>query len=282
MKKIVALLGILLLTLMATAALADSTISNLTPGGNVQTQDFIPVYRPSNPGTNFRVQFGSAASQSIGTTGATLGLLNTSNTYSALQTFLSGDLDAADPVFTGGSILLPSGTTSARPSSPANGMLRYNTSLAALEAYVAGAWGPIGGGSGSGITALTGDGTASGTGSVAFLLATVNSNVGTFGSASTVPQITTNGKGLTTGVTSVTITPSAIGAPTTTGTGASGNWAIGITGNAATATALAALPSACSGSQFATGVAANGNAICGTPFGAAEALASRRSMPPMS
>lgn len=39
------------------------------------------------------------------------------------------------------------------------------------------------------------------------------------------------------------------------------------TGNAATSTALAALPSGCSGSQFATGVLANGNAICGTPSG---------------
>jgi hypothetical protein len=267
MKRFAALLGILLLALMATSALADSTISNLTSGGSVQTQDFIPVYRPSSPGTNFKVQFGSAASQSIGTSGATLGLLSTGNTYSALQTFLTGDLTAADPIFTGGSISLPAGTTSARPSSPTNGMIRYNTSLAALEAYVAGAWGPIGGGSGSGITALTGDGTASGTGSVAFTLATVNVNVGTFGSASTIPQITTNGKGLITGVASVTITPTAIGAPTTSGTGASGTWGIGITGNAGTATALATLPSACSGSQFATGIAANGNAICGTPAG---------------
>ena len=39
------------------------------------------------------------------------------------------------------------------------------------------------------------------------------------------------------------------------------------TGNAATSTALATLPSACSGSQFAIGIAANGNAICGTPTG---------------
>jgi hypothetical protein len=38
-------------------------------------------------------------------------------------------------------------------------------------------------------------------------------------------------------------------------------------GKAATATALAALPLACSGGQFATGIGANGNAICGTPTG---------------
>ena len=39
------------------------------------------------------------------------------------------------------------------------------------------------------------------------------------------------------------------------------------TGNAATATALAATPSQCTGGQFATGVAASGNANCGSPAG---------------
>lgn len=50
------------------------------------------------------------------------------------------------------------------------------------------------GGSGSGITALTGDVTASGPGSAASTLATVNSNVGAFTNA----NITVNGKGLIT------------------------------------------------------------------------------------
>ncbi len=52
--------------------------------------------------------------------------------------------------------------------------------------------------SGNYITALTGDATASGPGSVAITLATVNSNVGTFGSASSVPTVTVNAKGLVT------------------------------------------------------------------------------------
>lgn len=60
-------------------------------------------------------------------------------------------------------------------------------------------------GSGTGITALTGDGTASGSGSVAFTLATVNSNVGTFGSASSVAQVALNGKGLATSASSIAI-----------------------------------------------------------------------------
>lgn len=62
----------------------------------------------------------------------------------------------------------------------------------------------------SGITQLTGDGTAGpGSGSQVFTLSTVNSNVGTFGSATQAPQLTVNGKGLITAVSSVTITPAA-------------------------------------------------------------------------
>lgn len=51
---------------------------------------------------------------------------------------------------------------------------------------------------GSAITALTGDGTATGPGSVPLTLATVNSNVGSFGSSSSIPSFTVNGKGLIT------------------------------------------------------------------------------------
>lgn len=55
------------------------------------------------------------------------------------------------------------------------------------------------------ITALTGDATASGPGSVALTLATVNGNVGSFGSASSVMTQTVNAKGLTTAAASVSI-----------------------------------------------------------------------------
>ena len=65
------------------------------------------------------------------------------------------------------------------------------------------------------ITALTGDGTASGPGSATFTLATVNSNVGSFGSSTAIPSLTVNGKGLITAAsTNVVIAP----AGTLTGT----------------------------------------------------------------
>lgn len=55
------------------------------------------------------------------------------------------------------------------------------------------------------ITALTGDGTATGPGSVAFTLATVNGNPGTFGSGVRIPIVTANAKGLITNITSTPI-----------------------------------------------------------------------------
>jgi hypothetical protein len=62
--------------------------------------------------------------------------------------------------------------------------------------------------SGSYITALTGDGTASGPGSVALTLATVNTNTGSWGSSTAIPNFTVNGKGLITAAgTNVVIAP---------------------------------------------------------------------------
>lgn len=55
------------------------------------------------------------------------------------------------------------------------------------------------------VTALTGDVSASGPGSVAATLATVNSNVGSFGTATQVATITANAKGLVTAVSNTTI-----------------------------------------------------------------------------
>ena len=50
-----------------------------------------------------------------------------------------------------GSITLPSGTTAQRPSSPVNGMIRYNTTTSSFEGYGS-AWGAIGGGATGGGT----------------------------------------------------------------------------------------------------------------------------------
>lgn len=66
--------------------------------------------------------------------------------------------------------------------------------------------------SGTGISALTGDATASGTGSVPITFATVNASPGSFGSATQVANFTVNGKGLITAAsnTSIQITESQV------------------------------------------------------------------------
>ncbi len=51
-------------------------------------------------------------------------------------------------------IALPVGTTGQRPGSPANGMLRYNSTVPQVEAYYSGAWQPLGSGSGGGTITL--------------------------------------------------------------------------------------------------------------------------------
>jgi hypothetical protein len=66
--------------------------------------------------------------------------------------------------------------------------------------------------------ALTGDVTGSGVQSFAATLATVNSNVGTYGSATQASQVTVNAKGLVTAAGNVTVTP-AVGSITGLGTG---------------------------------------------------------------
>jgi hypothetical protein len=77
------------------------------------------------------------------------------------------------------------------------------------------------------VTALTGDGTASGPGSVALTLATVNGNVGSFGSSTSIPSLTVNGKGLVTAASG-----NAVVAPAGTLTGAT--LAAGVTASSLT------------------------------------------------
>jgi hypothetical protein len=57
-------------------------------------------------------------------------------------------------------------------------------------------------------------------------LATVNSNTGNFGDATHTNTLTLDAKGRVTAASTNLITPAGIGAPTTTGTGASGTWGI--------------------------------------------------------
>lgn len=105
------------------------------------------------------------------------------------------------------------------PASPVDGDV-WTTTGGVLKARLAGTVRSFSGNNtGDQTITLTGDVTGSGTGTFAATLATVNGNVGTFGAAGTVPQVTVNGKGLVTAVAAVAI---AITASQVSDSGANG------------------------------------------------------------
>lgn len=164
-----------------------------------------------------------------------------------LQTALAVNVGTAgSPVLNGGVLGIPaSGTATNITGLPiSTGLIGAGTGvLTALAANIGSAGAPVlfngAGGTPSGLiltnaTALpvaalvgtllaaqepahTGDVTNT-AGSLATVLATVNANVGTFGTATQVAQVTVNGKGLATAAANVTITP-AIGSVMGIGTG---------------------------------------------------------------
>ena len=114
---------------------------------------------------------------------------------------MTGKLNTLTPSTSTAGLNLPPGVA---PTSPVNGDV-WTTSAGMFVQINGSTIGPFGGG--GGITALTGDITGSGSGSVATTLATVNSNVGSFGDATHSPSFTVNGKGLITAASANTITP---------------------------------------------------------------------------
>ena len=82
---------------------------------------------------------------------ADVGLGNVDNTSdatknSAAATLLNKATISSTSLATG-ALSLPSGTTAERPGTPANALIRYNTTLSSFEGYQAGAWSAVGGGS---------------------------------------------------------------------------------------------------------------------------------------
>lgn len=128
------------------------------------------------------------------TTGSVVASLNVgnANTWTAKQIFnsssiQSGTLTASTALVSDASKnIISSATTAAELAFVSGVTSSIQTQLNAKQA------------TGNYITALTGDGTASGPGSAALTLATVNSNVGSFGSSTSIPSFTVNAKGLMT------------------------------------------------------------------------------------
>jgi hypothetical protein len=146
---------------------------------------------------------GQALSLALSSTSTTGALSSTDwNTFNGKQSALTiGDLTdvGTDGItVTGGTgAIIGSGTSISQHVADAT----HNGYLSSAD------WSTFNGKQAAGnyITALTGDATASGPGSAALTLATVNSNVGSFGGATTSGTFTVNAKGLITAASSTSI-----------------------------------------------------------------------------
>lgn len=142
---------------------------------------------------------------------------NAKQTAGNYITALTGDITAAGPgsaaatLATVNSDIGSFGTASAAPTLTVNakGLVTAaaDTSIQIVESQVTNLVSDLAGKQAAGnyITALTGDGAASGPGSATLTLATVNSDVGSFGGATSVSAITVNAKGLVTAAASTSI-----------------------------------------------------------------------------
>jgi hypothetical protein len=210
-----------------------SSLQGLVPASGGGTTNFLRAdgtwaTPPSSGGTVTSVALADASTAPIYTvsgspvtSSGTLAItLNTQSANTALAGPTSGS--AAQPTFRA---LIPADMPELASTTPGsagstfigdnNSYTNFTPSAATVKGALQGIDTALAGVSGSAITALTGDGTATGPGSVAFTLATVNSNVGSFGSSTSIPSFTVNAKGLVTAASSnVVIAP----AGTLTGT----------------------------------------------------------------
>jgi hypothetical protein len=147
-----------------------------------------------------------------GTTATAVNILGTTNQISVTNGNGTGNPTiaiASNPALPGSAgVVLPSGTTGDRSVSPTNGTLRYNTTIALLEAYLNGAWTTLA--SGSGVTSiLTGTGLTGGpitsTGTIS--IANTAVTAGSYGGATKTLTATVNAQGQ---LTAMAETPIAI------------------------------------------------------------------------
>jgi len=147
-----------------------------------------------------------------------------------------------NPVLPGlAGVVLPSGTTAERSGSPTNGTLRYNTTIALLEAYLNGVWTSLA--SGSGVTSVaTGTGLTGGpitsTGTIS--IANTAVTAGSYGGATKTLTATVNAQGQ---LTALAETPIAITNTQVSGLGTMSTQnasAVAITGGTINATSVGA------------------------------------------
>lgn len=186
---------------------AVSSVNNQTGAVSV-TWNNLPS-KPTSVSTAFADAATSsqvAAKENAITAGTSGQYYDGTKTFKALNSAAVG-LDklanSLQVVNAGGAVSLASGTLANRPAAGTAGRFYLATDVATTYYDNGSAWTLE-------QPALSGD-VAVPAGSTAATLATVNSNVGSFGSATTVPVPTYDGKGRATSVTQVPISPTGIG-----------------------------------------------------------------------
>lgn len=193
------------------------TIANTEAGGSVTSVSVVSAHgfagTVANPTTTPAITLsttvtgllqGDGTSLSAATTGnltstPTTNLVVTGGTGAVLGSGALLTLTGASIVEATSSVLTITGATNAVLGTGVS--IQVKQAATAQSGYLSSTdWNTFNGkqAAGSYITALTGDGTASGPGSAALTLATVNGNVGSFGSSTSIPSFTVNGKGLIT------------------------------------------------------------------------------------
>ena len=129
---------------MTTNINADNGVSSGIPGLKTSADNSGVLALQTNGTTALTINASQAVGFGSTPTYGTSGQVLTSGGSSASPTWSTVAVTPAavsDQTNTStGAFGLPSGTTAQRPSSPANGYMRYNTTTSSIEAYIGGNW----------------------------------------------------------------------------------------------------------------------------------------------
>jgi hypothetical protein len=203
---------------IADNAVFPGTESVQVPAGTTAQRPAVPVngdIRYNTDTTRFEIYAGSswttigAGDGTVTNVGGTVGQITVANGTTTPVVSI-----ATNPVIPGtGSISVPAGGTAARPGSPTNGMIRYNTDSLVFEGYLNNAWTAFASSGVGVLTVNTGTGLTGGpitsTGTISIDNTTVTAG------SYTAANITVNAQGQLTAASSTTALVSSFSAGTT-------------------------------------------------------------------